>query len=458
MTTPCTSSSSSPAALVVRSRCELARMVSWREAAAASWQQVLEEGSTTIPQPLDDSSSSSDGCTSLHRLVALHSTTGADVEAWVCQQTNDPARIHETNINNNNKKIQNDNDSLLLTACPHSGATALHVAVFRNSYHIASVVRALLHYAPELARMPMTGCQSLPLHIYLGHAVTMDRSVLECLLQAHPTAAPNIAGDAPLALLWRNVLRFRWARAWELTGQVPEELWQHDNGDEQLDNHSHVDRQSFWMTVISPRQFLEYALRLVQACSSSSSETLTWHDVCQAPGCPPLLIRMLLLQEEGSDRFVGGSLLQPDEKKGRLPLHWAAAQIPCRPPPAVAVMSPTLATVHQKKTRLWQSVVELLVEAEPSAAAMPDSRGQLPLHLLLALHGAVEAVSCASIRAVVDAFPDALHSPDPVTHLVPALQYATTLSAATGTDKEQELEATDLLYNLVLSDPSCVRC
>lgn len=91
----------------------------------------------------------------------------------------------------------------------------------------------------------MGPCRSYPLHILTGHNLTIQPTVLRALLQADPTVPrrADFRHDNPLSLLYKNVLRFRWARDWEAHGLVPSLAVENCGG------------ATSWMTVIAPRQF-----------------------------------------------------------------------------------------------------------------------------------------------------------------------------------------------------------
>lgn len=418
---------------------------------------ALEEAQSSVPYTyywLDRYGTSPAGETALHRLVALHATRGDDVttflkDAELHRSMRDEIR-GKSNANDENtaemlsphpKRVCRDTmkpfhilDPLQSTTA--SGINALHVAVFRNSYHVESVVKALLKEYPEMAAMPMS-CGSFPLHLYMEHSLTIDGAVLQHLLAAYPQAAatPNARGETPLSLLWRNVLRFRWARDWETAQQVPDSM---------------VGDKS-WMTVMAPDQFLDFGLRLIRASVGRQEKDgpLSWHDICQAPCCPPLLIRMLLYQQEQQQQQQQeqmsvvsssssssssldksnvqlGSLLERDQGR-RLPLHCAAGAIPC----------PTTDIVLHVR-----SVVELVLDAARDAALQRDAHGRFPLHYVVCRNHGPRAV-----RAVLQQHPDALEVPDPVTELCPALQYARCAA----------VHDMDLQFELIRSFPSCTK-
>jgi hypothetical protein len=191
---------------------------------------------------LDQAGNSSHGDTALHRLLALHTTPPAAVHNFLhhaAQHRQMLARTvttTDTQPQHENEDDEDDDGKVSssiyshLTARPPSpcdpnnyGVTALHVAVHRNSWHVVKVVDCLLQACPALASMPMMPSQTYPLHVVMGHNLTIQESVLHSLLNADPAVAgqQDSRGDTPLSLLWKNVLRFRWARAWDVNGVVP---------------------------------------------------------------------------------------------------------------------------------------------------------------------------------------------------------------------------------------------
>lgn len=278
------------------------------------------------------------------------------------------------------------------------GVTALHVAVHRNSWHAKEVVKILLEYESSLASIPMH-CGSYPLHILCGHNVTIRLEVLRALLEADPTIVlrDDKNGDNPLSLLWKNVLRFRWASSME-QGETVE---------------CHPKDPS-WMNVITPDRYVEYSLLLIQAARSCSIQSkgsryydktkpVTLHEVCGMARCPPLLARIVLAHPS----CVNGTTSSTLGDFGMLPIHRAVCAVPVTErfvPHDIALTS----------------VIELLLLSNPNSAAIVDGCGRLPLHHALE-HG---RISEPDLLHVLRAYPEALRVRDPITLLYPFMMVA----------------------------------
>jgi len=353
---------------------------------------------------LDQSGTSPEGDTALHRILALHAPPAA-IDNFLQHQS---CHIRVLKSNDHHSVYDGLLQPSSMDAVNKAGANVLHVAVHRNSFHVNQVVQLLLSKCPELASMPMK-CGSYPLHILAGHTITIPAGVLQSLLQVDPHVArmEDCHGDTPLSLLWKNVLRFRWARYWEVYGRVPD---------------MSKTRDLSWMTVIAPEQFRDYGIQLLQA---GRNGPLTWHHVCSTPRCPPLLIRLFLQQPQ----YLKSNFMEPDEN-GLLPLHHAAAAEPV-----------SLQFVPDEVANHLTSVLDLVLQAAPAAAQVMDHSGRLPLHY--ALTRKVDA----SILPLLCACPEALMVQDPLTGLYPAQQLASQLE----NDKN-----VDIVYRMVRACPDVV--
>ena len=281
------------------------------------------------------------------------------------------------------------------------GATPLHVVVYRNSWYAESLVKLMLESkysrGTSLASVPMS-CGSYPLHVLCGHNITIQDVVLKQLLRASPFAVlkDDINGDNPFSLLWKNVLRFRWAISKE------------KGHEESMD---YVDGGSSWMTIISPDQYVSYSLQMMKALrtvqgesESGESEGYSIHEICRIPRCPPLLLRLALTTSYKSSFGISGDAYSLD-KNGMLPLHHAV-QFPAA--------NDTVRTPHALKGQL-QSIVEILLQEYPEGVAVADVHGRIPLHYALE-NGCLEE---PVLLAMIHLYPDSLRLQDPVSGLFP---------------------------------------
>jgi len=445
----------------------------------------------------------------LHRLVALHTTTAASLDEFLDKQQQQSRRIHQQHHN-------------ILFQQDEAGATALHVALHRNSWHCGDLVRTMLLRASNgrhLAATPMQHGRTYPLHVVTGQSLTIDPNVFDLLLAAAPqvAACQDALGDTPLSLLYQNVLRFRWAREWEQGRQCRNhrrDSYYSDGSSSSYNNGgaaaaaasspststtvTHKDLSC--MTIIAPDQFLDCALRLVEAqqqaqqhahnildretgapdcCQyNNNKQQLSWHAICATDRCPPLLIRMLLHQQlwldcndnscsSNSNSASSSLVFRECDENGRLPLHCAAAAqaVSCLHLPADCA-------------RQHQTVLELVLAAYPNAATVADRTGRWPLHYAvsnpsLMVYGKDDSrpeddadvqkfgsSSSSHLQAVLllaRTYPTALTVPDPVTGLYPVMQLAATLRGKAATAEEEDTTTTSelgVLYQLLHSNPS----
>ena len=422
---------------------------------------------------LDQEGCNTHGDSALHRLLALHASPCViqnfvdhmkehrrrlDKMMQQRQQQQEEEQPDKTKKNTSERrdggrKGGNSSDAILMGRywdLPHppsidqvnyKGVSALHVVLYRNSWHVYDIAKLLLQECPALATMAMRPCGSYPLHVLMGHCVTLPKQhVLDLLLQ-QPDGGNMVwkedkGCNNPLSLLWQNVLRFRWARRWEEDDVAPPPSFMR-NGSKQQTKGSIRGRGGdlSWMTVISPCQFMDYSLAMLQAAYRRNH--LTWHDICGFPRCPPLLVRVVLLCQQLDKRppiwpcnnngsvypqvgiMVEGSIFAKDEH-GRLALHRAADS------PAVININLPLSLRQGQIT----SLVELLLLqqqykqpigvqhhnqdsaaaiASEAAAAVLDDMGRFPLHY------ACFKQSVRTVARLIVAYPEALRASDPMT-------------------------------------------
>lgn len=213
-------------------------------------------------------------------------------------------------------------------------------------------------------------------------------------------------GDNPVSLLYKNVLRFRWAQSWVAYDNPPESM---------------VCDKS-WMTVISPDQYLGFSLSMISA--AQNGDELSWHDICSFPRCPPLLIKALEM------KMSLDTLLLPDHE-GCLPLHLSAKSH------AISTQSIPQHILEAGAS----STLQLVMRLEPKAACFPDRLGKYPLHYALENPTIESHVICE----LMELSPmEALMTPDCNTGLLP-FQLA-------AIDKQSSL-----IYSLLRAEPSATQ-
>lgn len=361
---------------------------------------------------LDRDNESTQGDTPLLRLLALHACSETVENFLRHSKCLGPQKGDKTELSEQADEITMAR-KVVLRSNRH-GVSPLHVAVHRNSWYAVEIVRLLLTVDPSLVRRRMELTGTYPLHVSMANNLTIRSQVLEDLLSADPSIVfeEDVNRDNPVSLLYKNVLRFRWARDWETQNRPPES----------------IVCDSSWMTVIAPDQFRDFCLAMISAGQKykRGRSDLTWHGVCSFPRCPPLLIKVLEME------LSRESLLQPDED-GKVPLHHAAKAL---------AMSTTSIPFHvAEETAL---ALERVMRLEPRAASMVDHSGKYPLHYALenlTIEGFV-------IEELVDLSPvEALMTPDPRTRLFP-FQLAAVRAECDDASHES------LIYNLLRLEPS----
>ena len=368
-------------------RAELSRIVGYQN--PYSWS--VDSNETVSGQHkyyfLDRDGVNEHGDTCLHRLLALHASPAV--------VTNFLTLLKE-HWHIWNQHVENGSSLGRFSGLPapcridqanKKGVTALHVTIYRNSWHVDEVAKELIKCCPQLTSMKMSPCGSYPLHVACGHSITIREEVLIVLLEADGQVAwkEDCEGDNPLSLLWKNVLRFRWARRWEEEDIVPVAF----KGD------------LSWMTVIAPSQYLDYSLAILEGAYGRTH--LDWNDACGFPRCPPLLIKMLL-QEPTRLR---GSLTTPSQDH-KYPLHHAAGSLPV-----------VYNNVHQMVINKAKSLVELILNAtKGSSSNIRDQAGRFPLHY------ACHNKAAETLLILASAHPEALRALDPLTGMFPLQQVA----------------------------------
>ena len=446
------------------------------------------------------------GTSSLHRLAAMH-CPGHVVEDFLQHACHHRQLL---DITGSNHYQQSRPPHTILCVDPpriggqtaKAGATALHVAVCRNSWYVEETTRILLrayddeqhllvrrgvlqpHEVRSLASIPMAS-GSLPLHVVCGMHTTVRRDLLTALLDADPTAAirDDSNGDNAFSLLWKNVLQFNWARRME-RGDRPIAFL--DNCAESLPTwQTIIGRDEYWkQSIIMLRSVLQETTTKRQSkgentaerCSSTGSldvdmmeeDQIKLHHIAAIPRCPSLLIRMAL----ASCKFRS-QLSEADEEDGMLPLHHAARADPYTTnylpfPQSVPISCDSLADKAnaenipstdcfggykgESSSSLClnlESTLNIVCAIYPNAAAIMDRSGRLPLHLALRSGKTWNA----EIQTLFDAHPEGLSRADPRTGLLPFMTAAVaekdldneSMITNEGKNKEQDMFTTSFL-------------
>ncbi|CAB9510218.1 expressed unknown protein [Seminavis robusta] len=386
---------------------------------------------------LDNIGTTSFGDSSLLRLCAWHPTPDqftsfvdhmeAHQEFVGASKTGKVIFTSENDKANNNLCYLDMPSPPNLSQTNHKGVTALHMAVYRNSFHANSIVKQLLHKQPSLASTPMQ-CGSYPLHILCAHSLTIRKEILLQLLEADPSVVwlQDQNGDTPLSLLWKNVLRFRWAQQEEVKFEDEEE--EEDPGNNYY-NRGRIRRPS-WMTVITPDQFVEFSLLMIKA--ALHKDVLHLVDVCRMPRCPPVLVQLVLQRRRSSKlakHLVQGSIFwRATDELGMTPLHHASR---------VEVVTMDFVPAHVQALQPM-SIVDCLLRSFPSMAFVKDRWGRIALHHALEKafhfpshhldHGGT--TNANELHRFVAANPDSLRIKDPVSGLYPFALLATKATTA----------------------------
>lgn len=318
----------------------------------------------------------------INEATALHRLVGQRVRADAVKIFLD---LHARNTDDNCTKLSHHQ-------MPTSGATALHVALHRCSWGVLEIVHLLVSAIPQLPSIPMHSTNVYPLHLVCYHYGKLllsdsDKYQLFCMiLEAWPQAATerDSDGDTPLELLF------------------------------------YYDDQQ------NPRSLVRAALRLARVsvfCDRDNID-LTWYHLCSLPKFPSgLMVELLTLYKDTNFTGVlGGFTGQRDPATGRTPLHASAAA--------------------ESSSRPGRSLVQVVLQADPTAVILRDHQGRLPLHDAVVN----PTLKRSDIMSLAQAHAEALTVLDPITGLWPFLSLATHHCGL------------NIAYDLLRMDPTICRC
>ncbi len=347
------------------------------------------------------------------------------------------------------------------------GRTPLHVACDHDAP--AAIVQALLAAWPEGAERVGTSYMN-PLHITCSSAhasIDVVRVLLTgCRDPLRITGAKDVDGDTPLhaacrigapmevlitllhanpvTVLWNdyeglNPLMRLWVRYYVLVGETIISNLKRPS-DLTPDLVEAWERTVLLLQVMKAMDGTTHQRQLI-------SPFLAVHASSHV-NCPRCVVRMAMV-------LFPEQLLMRDEG-GFLPIHIAAAA------PVYAVhdlrgegysMDDTLIDEETgrplirkvKETKYKEpSVIDILLTGEPSAARERDPNGQLPLHVAIMRGKTLEE----GVKALADAYPEALTMPDKHTNLFPFM-----LAASVGRGRGD----CSTIYEMVRAAPELVK-
>ena len=283
-----------------------------------------------------------------------------------------------------------------------AGMTPLHVACWSGN---KATIRLLLEAYPQAAGTVDKRGRT-PLHMACASAPTPAVETVSLLLEACPTSAHlrDHHGKTPLALLCeRQQDRIKAGKDMLLMDKA---------GDKGGPLEATV-RQAFDKAL---RPTWEQMTALLQASAdaaytqsgeSSTSSSSDWslvHVVASVPHCPSNLLELVVAMHPEQVR---------ETVLGRLPLHLAIAH-PSQPTDSDSPV--------QDNTDV---IVSTLLNVYPEAAAVPDAKGRLPLHIATANGQRWDGV----VRHLVQICPSAIYEPDPlVPFMLPFMSMAASSS------------------------------
>jgi len=203
---------------------------------------------------------------------------------------------------------------------------------------------------------------------------------------------------------------------------------------------------------------------------------------------PALALIASMFRNDTHDRETYGRdnnqpLLEKDWY-GNLPLHWACAfngdvahNDGTHGGPMNPMTNQCKAIVRWNTKFLPFTMIEYLLDREPTAARIPTRRGRLPLHLLVERGNAAlnthlleydttkdgDGDACIrqpwdDIKLLLKECPEALVKPDPTCHLYPfqiaAASSNTSYASMSCTGPQAELLSLEITFRLIMEDPS----
>lgn len=285
-----------------------------------------------------------------------------------------------------------------------NGQTVLHHAVLFRAPE--QVMELLLWAAPELASLPNKEGE---LALHWAARLSIPIPTMSLLLRANPEGAflGDCHGTTPISLLWER-------------HQVSLiQNWRSER--EKLLNEKHGG----WRRIMSIYRALDET-RSAKREDDEPCQFEPMHIAAAYPSPPSLFPLMVQVYHHDINKV---------NKLGQTPL-------------SIACSSPLANRSCDVLTK-----IQLLLQEGPLAASFVDPQGRYPLHRALCS----EIMWDGGVKALIQACPQALFSPDPTTGLLPFLLAGVNFSHSTEKSEERELLKLETVYNTLRIDPSTLR-
>lgn len=293
----------------------------------------------------------------------------------------------------------------------------------------AQVVKVLLDAGHELQSSMRDLDGDTPLHAACRCGAPLE--VLELLIEANPSVVNqrDYEGLTPLLRLW---VRYFVILGDDVIDTVTGPSGLHGNLEEAWNRTVLLLKASNLGSLDESKHAIGYKFRAVHAAA--------------AVDCPRPIVRLSTL--------IHPELLSEKDEKGRTPLSIAAQTEIFKVRDLTDEGYMLEDRIHGDDTfndtenddgpdsSSQPSVIDILLEAKPEAASIPDNQGRLPLHLAISSG----KTWSQGVKAILKANPDTLTSPDPTTGLQPFLQAASSSNPDLGT-----------ILELLKKDPSMAK-
>lgn len=312
------------------------------------------------------------------------------------------------------------------------GLTPIHLALMVHGSS-SDMVKSLLTANLQAVTTPsLRG--DLPIHTAMAYGVPID--TLEVVLSATVSASPELLlhatdsrGLSAIQLGWIKHLdpdfeyRITKIRKLELYGSLLDEAVQ-DVMNQVMSSTSSPVTKVFIQRCIEAvfGTFWKRTELYLQYVTKASKTNWTFIHAASAANIPRALMKLLLLLYPEQACVMDSS--------NQLPLHIAASS-PKYPWWCASICSQGVTVAKDTE---HPSLIEMLLQVNPSAAAYVDNGMQLTLHRAMEQRVIEMSIHGSEVESIVNAYPEALHAKDPKSSLYPFMQ-----AAASGRDASVEI-------------------